>query len=177
METTCEYCGKTFEKEERQVKESIKNGWKQYCSKECAHKARNTKIKCNCAQCGKEILKQPHEIRNSKNGNVFCSKSCACSYNNSHFRIGENNPNWINGSFIKSKYAKIAYRTYYPECCICGCDDKDMLDVHHIDFNRDNSDVNNLIILCANHHAKVHRGGLEITQDIKDSRKLLEENK
>ena len=37
-------------------------------------------------------------------------------------------------------------------------------------MNHKNNETDNLIILCANHHAKVHRGGLEITQEIKDKR-------
>lgn len=51
------------------------------------------KIKCNCVKCGKEIIKDTSQIKNNKNGNVFCSKSCACSYNNSLLRTGKNHPN------------------------------------------------------------------------------------
>ena len=70
-------------------------------------------MKCNCGYCGKEINKQPHEIKNSKSGLVFCSKSCACSYNNSHLRSGKNNPNYIDGGYIgNSVYTRLAYRTY-----------------------------------------------------------------
>ena len=171
MLVKCDYCGKEFDKEPRRVNESKKNGWKLYCSEECKKLGRTTKVICHCAQCGKEIEKLPSQIKNSKNGNVFCSKSCAASYNNSHFRCGENNPNWKGSD--STKYALIAYRTYKPICAICGCEDVDMLEVHHIDENHDNNDIDNLIILCANHHSKVHRGGLVISQEIKDKREIL----
>lgn len=167
----CDYCGKEFDKPTNKINESLKKGWKMYCSQECRSKSK--KIKCTCANCGKELLKTPSEIAKSKTGNVFCDKSCACSYNNSHFRTRENNPNWKGGRVGNNTHIIAAYRTYIKECTICKCTDEDVLEVHHIDYNHNNNDVDNLIVLCANHHSKVHRGSLEITQEIKDSRKLL----
>lgn len=169
MEVKCSVCGKIIDRPVRQVNESNKKGWKIYCSNECRSIAK--KIKCTCAYCGKEILKTPSEIKRSKYGNVFCNKSCACSYNNSHFRTKENNPNWKGGRLGSNTYLTYAYRAYQPSCAVCGIEDKDVLQVHHIDLNHDNNDIDNLIFLCANCHSKVHRGGLEITEDIKKNRK------
>ena len=173
-EVICDNCGQIFYKDVRRINESIKNGWKQYCSKTCKDQARTTKIKTQCAYCGKDIEVQPHIIKKSKSGNVFCSQSCACSFNNTLYRSGENNPNWVDGQYKGySTYTKIAYRTYKHQCVICGCSDELMLQVHHIDQDRSNDSVDNLIILCANDHLKLHRGGQEITQEIKDSRQFL----
>ena len=133
---------------------------------------KSTKVKTQCAKCGKEIYKSLREIKNSKTGNVFCSKSCACSYNNTHFRTKENNPNWKGGKVGSKEHMTIAYRNYIPECAVCGENDKDMLEVHHIDGNHSNNELDNLIILCANHHLKIHRGGLIIDDKIKSKRKL-----
>lgn len=173
MVVKCEYCGKEFEKPTNKVNESLKNGWKLFCSDECHKKSKTKKIKCNCANCGKELFKTPAELKRSKTGNVFCNRSCACSYNNSHFRSGENNPNWKGGKFNGSEHCKIAYRNYKSFCAVCNCNDPDVLEVHHIDLNHKNNDLNNLIILCANHHSKVHRGNLKITKEIKNNRQLL----
>ena len=133
---------------------------------------KSTKVKTQCAKCGKEIYKSLYEIKNSKTGNVFCSKSCACSYNNTHFRTQENHPNWKGGKVGSKEHMILAYRNYIPECAVCGENDRDMLEVHHIDFNHSNNELDNLIILCANHHLKLHRGGLVITDEIKTKRKL-----
>lgn len=89
----CNNCGKDVEKSTSKVNEAKKYGRNLYCSKECAHAHRQIKIVCSCAFCGKELMKLPSEIKKSKTGNTFCNKSCACSYNNIHFRTGENNPN------------------------------------------------------------------------------------
>lgn len=129
-----------------------------------------TKITTNCAYCGKSVEKLPQEIKSSKHGNVFCNRSCACSFNNSKFRRGENNPNWKDGAYKSSNYAKDAFRTYKHKCTICGLTEFACLQVHHIDNNRDNSDIDNLIILCANHHCMVHYGSLVISEEIKSSR-------
>lgn len=45
-------------------------------------------------------------------------------------------------------------------CMLCGYDT--VTDVHHVDQNRQNNRVDNLIILCPNHHAEVHRGIISI---------------
>lgn len=171
----CDFCGKEFERDERYFKFSVKNGYKQYCSSECVKQSKTKKIKCTCANCGKEILKTPCEIKKSKTGNVFCNKSCACSYNNSHYRTGENNPNWKGGQDGSKTYTRIARRFYVKECTICGEKDEDIIEVHHIDFNHSNNNLDNPIMLCPNCHMRIHRGKLIITDEIKQKRKFKEE--
>ena len=38
-----------------------------------------------CAKCAKTFKKTPYEIKKSKTGNHFCSRTCAASYNNKYF--------------------------------------------------------------------------------------------
>jgi hypothetical protein len=44
------------------------------------------------------------------------------------------------------------------KCYFCDENRLKMLDVHHIDNNHSNNSVNNLILLCPNHHREVHLG-------------------
>jgi hypothetical protein len=37
-----------------------------------------------CGVCKKEVLKTPGEIRVSKSGHIFCSRSCSATYKNTH---------------------------------------------------------------------------------------------
>lgn len=55
-----------------------------------------------------------------------------------------------------SSYRKQALRYYPNECAICGYSEEvDILEVHHIDENRQNNNLENLIILCPNCHKKL----------------------
>ena len=46
------------------------------------------------------------------------------------------------------------------ECGVPRCREDVGLEVHHIDFDPSNNSVNNLIVLCPNHHTKAHTGEL-----------------
>jgi len=52
-------------------------------------------------------------------------------------------------------YRKLAFENYAPVCAHCGFGISSVLEVAHIDGNRGNNDVNNLVILCPNCH-KMH---------------------
>lgn len=108
-----------------------------------------------------------------RRNNVFCNSSCAAKYNNSHYRTGKNNPNWIDGSRRGASYLTLAFRNYKNKCAMCGLEEECCLQVHHIDENRYNSSLDNLIILCANCHSRVHRGGYKITEEILSNRELV----
>jgi hypothetical protein len=70
-------------------------------------------MKVKCAQCKKEINKNPREIRNSKTGNVFCSRSCSATYNN------KKKPKRERSTTCKTKGCKnkiLSGWTYCDEC-------------------------------------------------------------
>ena len=53
-------------------------------------------------------------------------------------------------------YQRIAYEKYGKKCSICG-EIEGQIDVHHKDENRKNNKVENLQVLCASCHAKLHK--------------------
>jgi len=76
----------------------------------------------------------------------------------------ENHPNWKGGSsngdydcgFDSVKKALIKTRDNFV-CQICGCDENtQLLRVHHIDYDKQNSDEKNLITLCMSCHSKTN---------------------
>lgn len=84
---------------------------------------------------------------------------------------GENHPNYIDGrsekayplSFSQSLKDEIRERDDY-ECQICGVTEdehikeiRSVLEVHHIDFNKENNDKRNLITLCKICNIKVNK--------------------
>lgn len=52
-------------------------------------------------------------------------------------------------------YRKLAFTKYPPVCAHCGFGISDVLEVAHIDGDRSNNDLSNLVILCPNCH-KMH---------------------
>lgn len=62
-------------------------------------------------------------------------------------------------------YRKLAFQHYPSMCAHCGFGIKDVLEVAHIDCNRGNNDVSNLVILCPNCH-KMHDLDLISTETI-----------
>lgn len=65
---------------------------------------------------------------------------------------GENNSQYIDG---RSHYAEKFHRNIKRDCCSI-CLSKKNLVVHHLDKNRKNNKMSNLILLCRSCHAKVH---------------------
>ena len=145
----CSVCGKEYELELRRYNAKLKEGSAFYCSKECfSHKG---SVLCHCANCGQEIWRTKSQYARSKTGNVYCSRSCATSKNNTLFKSGENNANYKG-----TDYRQKALQTCEHKCAVCGYnDDERILEVHHIDENRSNNEINNLCILCPICHRKI----------------------
>jgi hypothetical protein len=62
-------------------------------------------------------------------------------------------------------YRKRAFAHYDPVCAHCGYGIPDVLEVAHVDGNRQNNDISNLVILCPNCH-KMHDLDLISTETI-----------
>lgn len=79
----CYRCKKTFYTPKNIVQRGLlgKRSVK-YCSPKCHHDSTVTRVECSCLHCGKKIVKAPNVFKLSKN--VFCSCSCAATYNNTH---------------------------------------------------------------------------------------------
>ena len=139
----CDYCGKDKEMKPYKVTRSVHN----YCSRECAQMASRKRVAVACDTCGKEVEKCPSEIVDGRGS--YCSKSCAAKKNNL-YRVR----NWTDG---KSSYAARARKEYGEVCNRCGYNEYTaILEVHHIDGNRNNNVLENLEVLCPNCHKIRH---------------------
>ena len=115
----------------------------------------STKIECECAYCHKKFMRVPSKIKNSKSGLLFCCrehKDLAQQINSGSEFESIRPDHYSNGKNYREK----ALREYPHKCAICGWEeDIDILEVHHINENRDNNELNNLIILCPICHKKL----------------------
>ena len=145
----CNICPKEF-----YVKPSHqKIGYGKYCSIKCKAECQQKGKFIKCDICRKKSWKMPKELKHSKSGKFFCSKSCQTFWRNKTY-VGPNHANWKGGWSI---YRNILIRSGCVKICKrCGNDDVRILAVHHIDQNRKNNDINNLTWLCHNCHFLIH---------------------
>lgn len=115
-----------------------------------------------CAYCGKEFKRLISKLENSKSGLYFCCRQhkdlAQRLESGEKFDLmrPEHFGNYTDGATAVKSYRKTAFNYYPHKCAICGWDeDEDILQVHHIDENRQNCFKENLIILCPTCHWKL----------------------
>lgn len=109
-----------------------------------------------CSYCGKRFYRKPSSLKKSKTGLYFCSREHKdlAQRINSGSQFSEMRPDhYHNGN---STYAERAMEVYGASCVDCGLSIRPLLEVHHIDGNRENGDISNLEVVCFTHHAIRH---------------------
>ena len=146
----CKQCDKEF-----YAKPSwLKNGFGKYCSRKCSHESARNGMVVKCFVCKKDIYKSKKAIDGSKSKKYFCDKSCQTTWRNSMVFIGKNHSNWKDG---KTTYRSVLIKSKgEKKCTLCNNNDTRLLAAHHLDKNRMNNDISNLIWLCHNCHFLVH---------------------
>lgn len=139
VKRVCAFCGKEF----------ITYPWRgagKYCSHKCATDA--TKVEhipnVKCCICNKPIYIKPSRLERSKTKMFTCSKECMGKMRSKVF-VGELNPNY-NNTKDRVLYTNNGKQYYL----------KPEIDVHHIDKNGLNNDINNLIPLTRSEHTSIH---------------------
>jgi len=143
----CEYCTTIFPKPKRFVSPGKRN----FCKRSCQSEFNKNRIVAKCAVCGKIVERR---ARLNKSGLVFCCqdhKNMAQSHK--YNRVLKCGP-----ITATSNYRALALAEYGEKCAWCNETIKKLLDTHHIDHNRANGDLSNLIMLCIRCHALETRG-------------------
>lgn len=110
------------------------------CSKKCSYKNfQNThKITRQCIECGNNFsFKKAEEKKRPK---IYCSHACM-----------------YKGKITTeiTFYRQKAFDNF-PNCCYFCNKTNQKLEIHHIDYDRSNNDISNLVILCISCHRKIH---------------------
>lgn len=86
----CDFCELEFYRIQKDVKHDFKRfgNHRVFCNRVCKDKANARKTTTTCGNCNINIETIPSIINKSKCKKVFCSKSCAASYNNTHKKHG-----------------------------------------------------------------------------------------
>lgn len=126
------------------------------------------RIEVQCAYCGKSFTKPRSRLNCSKSGLYFCCREHKdlAQRLNSGVQFDVMRPDHYGTINSKCTYRNQALNAYPHKCAVCGWDeDVDILQVHHIDENRENNDINNLIILCPTCHWKITMHKYKLTDD------------
>ncbi len=107
------------------------------------NKGQNSKTKYKCLVCNRNFeayLKRK-----------YCSVRCSATT-----KLGENNPNWIGGGWLRVRKIILIEQDY--TCQVCGLQDKEIMEVNHklerSKYPELANDRNNLEVLCPNCHRR-----------------------
>lgn len=160
---TCKWCSREFL--------TTRKNQQKYCSKFCRSERNRARLREKyrqspyisklCAWCKQEFHTKEKSAR-------FCSKICISAWQ-SETKRGKNSPNWKGGTSFEpyppefNKQLKREIRKRDKYCCrICGMTQKEhkmrykrQLCVHHIDSDKTNNNMNNLVTLCDSCHSRI----------------------
>ena len=132
------------------------------CKSEKEHHAKGL-----CYSCYKKLKWQPkiQSCKRCKRKIAIHAKGLCAGCYNYIFHLDKNR------AYNQRKRNNISlkiYRQTTKTCVICNFDK--IVDVHHIDANKNNNSPKNLIGLCPNHHRMIHNSNFrnEIFQNLKE---------
>jgi hypothetical protein len=138
----------------------LKVGWGKFCSQKCQFQSQRNGTNVKRAACGELVYRTPKHFKHSKSKLFFCNKSCLAAWKNKNLIIGEKHASWKSGEYA---YRNIIKRSKVPQFCKnCGEKDFRVLLVHHIDGDRKNNDLKDLMWLCHNCHFLKHVHNIEV---------------
>lgn len=150
----CVQCGNAFET----TNYFISKGQGRFCSRKCYYKNARKGVRKKCDGCNKQVYRNVTQIKRSKSGKFFCSKSCQTVWRNKHYSK-EKHTRWKGGEYT---YRRLLKNTDTKIACLrCGTSDRRILAVHHKDGDHSHNSVENLCWLCHNCHALVHADSQE----------------
>ena len=109
-----------------------------------------------CAFCGKKLERKFYSGANKFedfsvfNKRKYCNRVCM---RKAFTNVGENKSNWSNTHSTARTINNLFL--HKDKCEKCGKTGK--LDIHHIDENPNNNNLENLMCLCRSCHMKAHR--------------------
>lgn len=78
---------------------------------------------------------------------------------------------------IPNKIKMLLQKEIFSQCPFCGNEDVDHFEIHHIDENPENSNINNLLMICPLCHSKITKGDILQKEVIEKKQFLQKEEK
>lgn len=102
-----------------------------------------------CLYCGSKF----EAIGSRRSTQTTCSHKCA----NTYYKPNKKEET------TRYSYALAARQAGMTSCAIC--EETNLVDIHHIDHDRNNNNLDNLVPLCPTHHMYLHRGKADLIMD------------
>ena len=136
---TCLHCKNEF---------VVKRKTQAFCSRICNAQSRSNKVDRLCLSCNKSFYIAPSRLSrpNRSGAGTYCTHSCRLE----HWNI-QSHTKQMPGS-----YRKRALDIFDKRCYDCNITDERLLVIHHIDGNRKNGLITNLVPVCHNCHCLRH---------------------
>lgn len=117
-----------------------------------------------CSWCNQPFVKSQGTIRNPNLS--FC-----CNNHKYNYFSGDNHHNYSGGVKLYPRQWTRKLRTEIRKrdgnrCLICEEINRRFLVIHHIDENKDNCNIDNLVTLCRSCHMKVHANSIALPENI-----------
>jgi len=157
VKANCKQCNKEF----FPLQKEVNRGKGLFCSRSClgkhnvAHRDRDKPLyNAVCSLCTTPFYRATSKLQRPQSGKVFCSRACKDLAQKAENLTDFNPLPYTNGS---TSYRRRALDYYDNQCSLCGYKKyPQVLHVHHIDGDRANSNIENLIILCPTCHTEKH---------------------
>lgn len=137
-----------------------KRGYGKFCSRACSgeYKTKTTLPKepnVSCEICGKRFYSAVSKSKNSRSGLRFCSRRCKDNGQSLEYGLRSIWPDHYGSG--TDNYREIAFKHHPHKCHDCGYNTViEILEVHHVNHNREDNKKENLRILCPNCHRLTH---------------------
>lgn len=129
-----------------------------YCSIQCKNESQRIEKEFTCAYCGKVFYRKPSDARKNKTGNFFCDNDCRIKW----WR-GERHNWWKSGFHFRLGYKvvlqkhhkyKFEHRLIMEEHIGRKLSRDEV--IHHINGNRLDNRIENLVIMTNEEHGRLH---------------------
>lgn len=154
IEKTCKHCQSTF----TVLLKRHTAGKAVFCSRSCASLYKGAqkptpKPNLTCSICYKAFYRSNSKHK-SKSGFYFCSRTCKARAQ----KLGSGFETMLPSHYgTDCHYRKLAFDNYAHECAECQWNRyPEILEVHHIDGNKNNNELANLEIVCPTCHKVLH---------------------
>lgn len=149
IEKKCGICGKAFSVRKSDTR--LKDGGARYCSKNCASIGSRKRKPRKCLNCGEEFY--PYKITRK-----FCSRKCACEYQSTNCNHKPYMENGYVVEYVKGYNKKNCvkqHRRIMEEYLGRKLTANEV--VHHINGNRKDNRLENLVVMTKGEHSSLHR--------------------